>query len=136
MEISVTKQAGRVEVTTLGLSGQLDGQNFQQVIDKAKELHASGSRDFVFDMSDLTYISSAGLVALHTVALMLRGETTPDLDNGWASMKAVKKEVDAKPQQHMKLFNPRPEVKSVLEMVGFDRVFEIHSSLDKAVQSF
>jgi anti-anti-sigma regulatory factor len=39
-------------------------------------------------------------------------------------------------QEHIKLLNPRPEVRSVLEMVGFDRVFEIHSSIEDAVKSF
>jgi anti-anti-sigma regulatory factor len=36
----------------------------------------------------------------------------------------------------MKLLQPREEVKSVLEMVGFDRVFEVHTDLDQAVKSF
>jgi anti-anti-sigma regulatory factor len=39
-------------------------------------------------------------------------------------------------QTHIKLLNPREEVKGVLEMVGFDRVFEIYRDLDEAVKSF
>ena len=136
MEISVSKQTGRVEVTVLGLSGQLDGQNFQQVIDKARELFNSGAREFILDLGDLTYISSAGLVAMHTVALLARGEALPDTEDGWASMRAAKNERDAKTEQHVKLANPRAEVRSVLEMVGFDRVFDILSSVDAAVKSF
>ena len=136
MKILVTKQMGRVEVTVLSLSGELDGQTYQRLIDRAKELHASGARDFIFDLSDLTYISSAGLVALHTIALLLRGEAVPESDDGWASMRAVKKTIDEKMQEHLKLLNPRSDVRSVLEMVGFDRVFEIHSSLDDAVKAF
>jgi hypothetical protein len=87
-------------------------------------------------MSNLTYVSSAGLVAMHTIALLLHGEAIPDSEDGWASMKSAKKASDGKMEQHMKLLNPRPEVRSVLEMVGFDRVFEIHSSLADAVKSF
>lgn len=136
MEITVSKQTGNVEVTVLKLSGELDGQTYQQLIDRAKELYASGARDFLFDVSGLTYISSAGLVAMHTIALLLRGEAVPDSDDGWASMKSAKKASDEKTQEHMKLLNPRPEVRSVLEMVGFDRVFEIHANLDNAVRSF
>ena len=135
MEISVSKQTGRVEVTILSLNGQLDGQTYQELINKAKELYAAGSRDFLLDLRDLTYISSAGLVAMHTIALLLRGEAIPD-DEGWASLRAVKKTADDKMQEHLKLLNPRQEVKDVLEMVGFDRAFEIYSSPDEAVKSF
>jgi anti-anti-sigma regulatory factor len=39
-------------------------------------------------------------------------------------------------QKHIKLFNPREEVKNVLEMVGFDRVFEMHTNREQAVNSF
>mgnify|MGYP000017532425 FL=1 len=136
MEINVSKQSGKVEVTILRLNGELDGQTYQKLIDQAKQLYASGARDLLLDMSELTYVSSAGLVAMHTIALLLRGEAVPDSDNGWASMKSAKKVADEKLQEHMKLLNPRPEVRSVLEMVGFDRAFEIHSNLEDAVRSF
>jgi len=39
-------------------------------------------------------------------------------------------------EEHIKLLNPIPEVRSVLEMVGFDRAFEIYSNLGEAVKSF
>ena len=136
MEISVSKQTGRVEVTVLSLNGQLDGQTYQELINKAKELFAAGSHDFLLDLSELTYVGSAGLVAFHTVALLLRGEAIPDAEDGWSSVRAVKKTTDAKMQEHLKLLNPRQEVRDVLEMVGFDRAFEIHSNLEDAVKSF
>lgn len=136
MDINVTTQKGRVGVTVLALNGELDGQTYQNFIDRVKELFASGARNFLLDMSELTYVSSAGLVAMHTVALLLHGEAIPETDNGWASMRSAKKATNGKMEEHIKLLNPRPEVRSVLEMVGFDRVFEIHSNLDEAVKSF
>ena len=136
MEISISKQMGRVEVTVVNLNGQLDGQTYQALIGKAKELFAAGARNVLLDLSELTYISSAGLVALHAVAMMLRGESLPDSENGWASMRAVKKSTGDALQEHIKLLNPRSEIMSVLEMVGFDRAFEIHSNMDEAVKSF
>ena len=136
MQISVSKQMGRVEVTVLGLNGQLDGQSYQELISQARELHSAGARDILLDLGDLTYISSAGLVAMHTVALLLRGEAVPDSEDGWASMKSVKKSTEGNLEAHLKLLNPRPEVRSVLEMVGFDRAFEIYSNLEEALNSF
>lgn len=136
MEIVVSKQTSRVEVTIVELSGEVDGQNFQQVIDKAKELYAAGARDFLVDMSSLTYISSAGLVAIHSIALMVRGEPLPDTEAGWSAYRSMGKTREAGKQQHIKLLNPIEQITSVLEMVGFDNVFEIHKSLDEAVKSF
>ena len=65
MNIAVKKEMGRVEVTVLRVEGQLDGQSYQDLIAKAKEIYDAGGHDFLLDLTDLTYISSAGLVALH-----------------------------------------------------------------------
>src|SRR5512134_3305820 len=78
MNIIVSQEQGRVPVAVMRLEGQLDGQNFQEVIGKAREVYDSGTRNILLDLDALTYISSAGLVALHTIALMFRGESTPD----------------------------------------------------------
>jgi anti-anti-sigma factor len=136
MDISVSQAQGEVPVTVLKLDGQLDGQNFQDLIAKAQELYKAGSRDLLLDLSDLSYISSAGLVALHSIALLLRGEEVPDPEGGWSAFRSMGRSSEAGIQRHIKLLNPREEVKGVLEMVGFDRVFEVHTDLDQAVKSF
>ena len=136
MNISVSQVQGKVPVTVVKLEGQLDGQTYQDLINKAREAYKAGWRDFLVDMSDLTYISSAGLVALHSVALLAKGEELPDTDEGWAAYRSLGRSKEAGIQEHMKLLNPRPEVLSVLEMVGFSTVFKIFSDLDEAVKSF
>ena len=136
MNIIISQEQGRVPISVIHLEGQLDGQNYQELINKAREVHAAGARDILLDMNDLTYISSAGLVSLHTIALMLRGESAPDPEQGWAALKSMDRSRDGGIQQHIKLLNPHPEVKSVLEMVGFGNVFEVFTDLDQAVKSF
>lgn len=136
MNISISQVQGKVPVTVVKLEGQLDGQTYQDLINKAREAYQAGWRDFLVDMSDLTYISSAGLVALHSVALLAKGEELPDTDEGWAAYRSMGRSKEAGIQEHMKLLNPRPEVLSVLEMVGFSAVFKIFSDLDEAVKSF
>jgi anti-anti-sigma regulatory factor len=136
MKITLSKEVGRVDITVLRLEGQLDGQTYQSLIEKAREIYKAGSRNFLVDLSELTYISSAGLVALHTVALVANGEALPDEESGWSSIRAVGSAGDEGPQKHVKLYNPREEVKSVLDMVGFGNAFEIFTDLDKAVKSF
>ena len=136
MDISVSQASGRVPLTVIKLDGQLDGQNFQELITKAQELHSAGARDFLLDLSDLAYISSAGLVALHSVALMARGEELPDLEGGWSTYRSMGRTTEAGVQKHVKLLNPRSEIMGVLDMVGFSSVFEIFTDREEAVQSF
>jgi anti-anti-sigma factor len=136
MNISVSQAQGSVPVTILKLDGQLDGQNFQELISKAQELHSAGQRDFLLDLSDLTYISSAGLVALHSLALLTRGEELPDVERGWTAYRSMGRSGEAGVQKHVKLLNPRSEIMSVLDMVGFSTVFEIYTDREEAVNSF
>ena len=136
MNISVSQVQGKVPVTVVKVDGQLDGQSYQDLINRAREAYNAGWRDFLVDMTDLSYISSAGLVALHSLALMLRGEELPDTESGWAAYRSMSKTSAAGRQTHLKLLNPRDEVKSVLDMVGFTSVFDIFTNLDEAVRSF
>ena len=80
MNMSVSDAKGNVPVTVIKIDGQLDGQNYQDLISKAQELYKAGTRDFLLDLSELNYISSAGLVALHSMALLARGEELPDTE--------------------------------------------------------
>jgi len=136
MNISVSQAQGKVPVTVIKLEGQLDGQNYQDVIARAQELYREGARDFLLDLSELTYISSAGLVALHSITLMARGDEMPDVQGGWSAYRSMGRSSEAGMQKHVKLLNPRTEIMSVLDMVGFSSVFEIYTNLDEAVNSF
>lgn len=136
MEITVSQEQGRVTVSVIRVSGQLDGQSYQNLIAKAREVVESGTQNILLDLSDLTYISSAGLVSLHTIALMTRGEELPDLEQGWSTLKSMDRTRDGGKQKHLKLLNPRPEVTSVLEMVGFSTFFETFTDKKTAIDSF
>jgi len=134
--MSVSQAQGNVPVTVIKLDGQLDGQNYQELITKSQELYKAGTHDFLLDLSDLTYISSAGLVALHSMALLARGEELPDTEGGWSTYRSMGRSSEAGIQKHVKLLNPRSEVMGVLDMVGFSIVFEIYTDLDEAIKSF
>lgn len=136
MEITVSKEQGKVPVTILHVSGQLDGQSYQQLILKAQEEFESGARNFLLDFANLTYISSAGLVALHTITLLLRGEQLPDPERGWSTLKSMETTRDGGLQKNLKLLNPRSEITSVLDMVGFSAFFESFTDKQQALNSF
>jgi anti-anti-sigma regulatory factor len=136
MNIAVSQAQGNVPVTVIKLDGQLDGQNYQELIAKSQELYKTGAHDFLLDLSELSYISSAGLVALHSMALLARGEELPDTEGGWSAYRSMGRSSEAGMQKHVKLLNPRSEVMGVLDMVGFSNVFEIYTDLDEAIKSF
>jgi len=136
LKIDVSQEQGNVPVTVMRVAGQLDGQTYQELIGAAQELYKNGFRSILLDLSDLTYISSAGLVAFHTVALLLRGEPTPDTEQGWAALKSVERSRASGLQKNIKLLNPRTEILNVLDMVGYTAIFESFSDRQKAIESF
>jgi anti-anti-sigma regulatory factor len=136
MEITISQEQGSAVVSVIGISGHLDGQTYQDLIAKAREVVKAGAQNILLDLSDLTYISSAGLVSLHTIALMTRGEEPPNPEQGWSTLKSMDRTRDGGLQTHLKLLNPRPEITNVLEMVGFSEFFEVFTDKQKAVDSF
>lgn len=134
MDIKITNEQENISI--LHLSGALDGQTYRELVTAAQGALTSGTKNILIDMSELTFISSAGLVALHVTALISRGEAMPNLDQGWTALKSVGTSREGGMQKHVKLLNPRKEIVDVLEMVGFSLFFEIFTDKDKAIQSF
>ncbi|MBI3165976.1 MAG: STAS domain-containing protein [Anaerolineales bacterium] len=136
MEINILQEQGNAPVTVIKVSGQLDGQSYQSLIASAQDAMKGGAKNFLLDLADLTFISSAGLVALHVIALLTRGESMPDIEHGWSALRSVNKSRESGVQKHVKLLSPRPEVVNVLEMVGFSSFFEVFADRQKALESF
>lgn len=134
MQITVSLEHGHIAV--IQLAGHLDGQSYQDLIMKAQETIGDGAKNILLDMSDLTYISSAGLVSLHTITMLLRGEKAPEPGQNWSALKSMDQTRDGGVQKHIKLLNPRPEIVSVLDMVGFTQFFEVFTDKQKALASF
>ncbi|MCL4268437.1 MAG: STAS domain-containing protein [Anaerolineales bacterium] len=136
MQINVSQEQGNVPVSVISVAGQLDGQTYQQLIDFARDVKKGGATNLLLDLSELTYISSAGLVALHSIALLMRGEELPDPEQGWNALKSVDRSRTSGLQKHVKLLNPTPQVLNVLDMVGYTSIFEVLTDKQKAVESF
>jgi anti-anti-sigma factor len=136
VDITIDHVEGSVPVTVLGIHGDMDGSNFQMLIDKGREVSAAGAKHFIIDMSDMPFMSSAGLVALHNIARLAQGKEPTDPEAGWAALRAVGKDRDAGSQQQVRLVNPQPPVDRVLESTGMKQFFEVYSDLETAVGSF
>lgn len=136
MNISISQMQGSVPVTILKLDGRLDSQSYYELIAKAQELYNAGACDFLLDLSDLTYISSSGLVALCSVAMIARGEKLPNNEAGPSVTRPIVHSTEAGTQKHFKLLNPRSEVTHILDVVGLTTLFDVFTNLEEAVNSF
>ena len=136
MEITSSVIRGIVPVTVLHLDGRMDGSNYQQLVDMAREQYDRGARDLLLDLGKLTFISSAGISALHRTTQIFSGKRAAEMEEGWAAFRAIKRDSDGSQQQHVKLLNPSPEVRYTLDKITFSSFFEIYDDLQKAVASF
>jgi len=138
MQMTIETIQANVAVAILGVEGELDGSNFKDIIAKAEEIYKAGTPNILMDLSNLRFMSSAGLVSLHSIALILRGEKPHDTEGGWNVFHAIGRERDISPgkQAHFKLLNPQPRILTNLQKVGMDELFEIHTDRDMALASF
>ncbi|MEN4040803.1 MAG: STAS domain-containing protein, partial [Anaerolineaceae bacterium] len=135
MNLSYRHMQGSVPVTVLTIEGNLDGSNYTQVINQAKQLYQAGTRRLLLDLSQMPYMSSSGIVALHTIAVMLRTGRLPQSEDGWAALHAINEE-SSELRKEIKLFQPAERVRRTLQLSGVDRFLEICDDLETAVNSF
>jgi anti-anti-sigma regulatory factor len=136
MNITIEQIQGKVPVTILCTQGDLDASNYQDLITSARQVHSTGGRNLLIDMSGTPFMSSSGLVALHTVALLMQGQALPDPELGWGAIHAIGTPADGDAQHQVKLLNPQPQVQRALEKTGLKQFFEIFTNRDEAVASF
>ena len=136
MQISVS-QVGSVHIMTL--AGELDADSYLAVIERAEVLyHQEGARDLLLDLSDVGFMSSSGLVALHSIILLLRGESPLNPNDGWGTVHAMADDVDAATgvEAHVKLLQPQPAVVRTLEIAGFNRLLAMFDERAAALAAF
>ena len=136
MDMTIEQAQGTVPVTILALQGELDASNYQNVVAKAQELYDAGTRHLLLDLSELSFMSSSGLAALHMIAVLMRGEQPPDPEYGWAAFHAIDRDRDSGKQQPVKLLNPQPLIERTLKNSGFDQFFDMVTDKAAAIASF
>ena len=110
LQITVMEQQGNENVTVLHLKGDLDGSTYKDLQAKAEEIDA---KNLLIDMSDLNYMGSAGLRAIHSIS-------NNSKEKGGA----------------VKLLKPSEAVGRVLKTLGFDQFFEVYQDLDEAIGTY
>lgn len=132
MDVVVSHEQGRVPVTVFCITGEIDANTFEQLQAKAQEAFQAGTRKLLLDLSEVTFISSFGLRALHDIFTLLRTDSPSEGD---AAIYQGIRDGTFK-STHLKLLNPQPEVLRALRTAGYDMYLEIHRSLKEALASF
>jgi anti-anti-sigma factor len=138
LNVTVDKVEGHVAVTVMRLEGELDASNYESLIEQTQGLYTGGTRDLLLDLENLSFVSSSGLVALHRMALIMRGESLENVEEGWGAFHAISHDVDSaeSPEAHYKLLKPQPLVHKVLDTAGFTNIMPVFDDEEMAVASF
>jgi anti-anti-sigma regulatory factor len=136
MEITVAKAQGRVPVTILRLAGSLDGSTYEDLINAGIEVEAAGTTDLLLDMRQLTFMSSAGVVALQMLLRLMGGESTPKGGGIDLYRTIVPTGGGATGLAHLRLLGPTPDILRVLEVIGMLDFFHVYDEETEAVWSF
>ena len=132
MEIQVLSAQGRVPVTVFHIVGDVDTNSYQQLEAQAQQAHTEGAREIVLDLSEVGYVSSAGIRAMNHIYRLLRTGAPGESDE--AVREGIKAGTFKSP--HLKLANLNQRVSEALKFAGIDMFLEIHPDLASAIDSF
>jgi hypothetical protein len=132
--VNVTEDRPSAGVVVIGLDGELDASNFRDLIERGRRAYADGARRLVLDLGRLAYMSSSGIVALHSLAMIFRGQQPPDPEDGWSAFHSVDADTSSgvvTDQVH--LVAPTAGVASNLARTGLDRILPVFPDLETAL---
>ena len=134
MEISVSIHEANEPVGVMRIAGNVDAATYVELINKAQEIYNNPVHNLILDLSEVPFISSAGIVAIHKIALLYssgksegaqgREEFHPNLTH------------NANARKRVKLLNPQPAVDRTLENAGMKLFFKVFNDLESALKSF
>jgi anti-anti-sigma factor len=131
MEIVVSHENGEVPVTVFHIKGEISAESSEQLEQQARSSFEAGTRNLVLDLTDVAFMSSGGLRAIHHIFTLLHTESPEDA-------KSMRKGILAGTYHspHLKLVNPSRNVRQALQTAGYDMFLETYPVLQKAIASF
>ena len=119
-------------VSIVHVVGRLDGASYLGLVEKAKELFQQGTDHLILDLEACSFLSSAGLFALHNIALMAYKYEPLDHENGWGAMKII---ADEKRDftGRFKIVNVPPNIMRMLTTAGVTSLYGIYSDAQTAL---
>ncbi len=137
LQTSIEQVEGPEPVTIFTLDGELDGASYERVIDEVRGIYEAGGRRLLMDLTDLRFIASSGLVAIHSIMRMMRGEAPPDPEQGWGALHAIRTEVDSGAvQENLRLCGTQDAVQKVLDRTGLGPLIPSYPDRATALAAF
>ena len=112
--VQITQAQGRVPVTIFRLQDRVNLGNFTELEEAARQAYTDGTRDLVIDLSQTVSLTSIGIRAIVIIHKMLSAEGG----------------------KHLKIANPMPYIREMLDISGVTQYIEIYDTVDEAVTSF
>lgn len=137
LQTTVEQVEGRVPITIVALDGELDASSYEGVIDTVRGIYDAGGRHLLMDLTNLAFISSSGLVAMHSSLRLMRGEAPPDPEQGWSALRAISGDVEGGAlQTAFQLCGARDAVQKVLDRTGLGGLIPSHPDRATAIAAF
>jgi len=136
MSFEITLVPALAPVTVLTTHGDIDASNYQELIRLVRQLYQGGVRDLLLDLGDTVYLSSSGMVALHSIALLMNGGVPLDIDEGWSALRTMGFGLGSPDKSHFKLLNVHQRVDRTLQISGLKPYYPIYTDLEVALASF
>lgn len=132
MEITVIQKEGRVPITIFQVEGQINMGTTKILEDRARQEINAGTHYLLIDLSRVTSLTSAGLRTIHLINNLLSSNPPAD-----AVPEKQQESTDSKPiSPYLKLLNPQPDIRRVLNVSGFDSFIEVFEDQQAAIDSF
>lgn len=112
--VKISQAQGRIPVTIFQLQDRVNLGNFAELEEAAQEAYNNGMRDMVMDLSQTVSLTSIGIRAIVIIHKILAS------DGG----------------KHLKIANPMPYIREMLDISGVTQYIEVYNTVDEAVASF
>lgn len=112
--VKISQTQGRIPVTIFQLQDRVNLGNFAELEEAAQKAYEEGTRDMVLDLGQTVSLTSIGIRAIVVIHKLL------STDNG----------------KHLKIANPMPYIREMLDISGVTQYIEIYNTVDEAVESF
>jgi anti-anti-sigma regulatory factor len=132
MDIEVSEQAGRVQVTVIHIKGSVDTSTYEAFQASGEKVFNDGARYVLLDLTEVSHVTSAGFRAISQMFKLLRGY----LSSTDSAMMSQGLRDGSYKSPNLKLLNPNPRVLEALKLAGFDTFLDIYYKMDEAIAAF
>ncbi len=132
MELKIVTEKARVPVTVVHVDGDIDSASYEAFLAGVEQAIDAGARYILVDLSNVPFVSSAGLRAFNIIFNRLR-PLSPDVSD-----EEMRKGINAGTYQspHLKLLNPSRATETTLESSGFSMFIQSFRDPHKALAAF